>query len=157
MNLSGSVATVSTEQLEDRPVTSVGQALQGTVANLNVTIGSGKADDAPSFNIRGTTSLNGGEPLVVVDGVISSSWALNHMNSNDIASISVLKDASSSAIYGSRAAYGVILVTTKVGKSDKLTINYNNNFSLRQTRRHRRLSPIRILWLKQKHHGASFV
>ena len=132
VNLSGSVATVSTEQLEDRPVTSVGQALQGTVANLNVTIGSGKADDAPSFNIRGTTSLNGGEPLVVVDGVISSSWALNHMNSNDIASISVLKDASSSAIYGSRAAYGVILVTTKVGKSDKLTINYNNNFSLRQ-------------------------
>lgn len=110
----------------------MGQALQGTVANLNVTIGSGKADDAPSFNIRGTTSLNGGEPLVVVDGVISSSWALNHMNGNDIASISVLKDASSSAIYGSRAAYGVILVTTKVGKSDKLTINYNNNFSLRQ-------------------------
>lgn len=132
VNLSGSVATVSTEQLENRPVTSLGQALQGTVANLNVTIGSGQADDSPSFNIRGTTSLNGGDPLVVIDGIISDSWTLNHMNGNDIAAISVLKDAASAAIYGSRAAYGVILVTTKVGKSDKLTINYNNNFSLRQ-------------------------
>lgn len=132
VNLSGAVSTVSTKQLEDRPVTNVGQALQGTVANLNVTIGSGKADDAPSFNIRGTTSLNGGSPLVVIDGIISDSWTLNHMNSNDIASISVLKDAASSAIYGSRAAYGVILVTTKVGQSDKPVIHYNNNFSFRQ-------------------------
>ena len=132
VNLSGAVSTVSTKQLEDRPVTNVGQALQGTVANLNVTIGSGKADDAPSFNIRGTTSLNGGSPLVVIDGIISDSWTLNHMNSNDIASISVLKDAASSAIYGSRAAYGVILVTTKIGQSDKPVIHYNNNFSFRQ-------------------------
>lgn len=132
VNLSGSVATVSTKQIENRPVTNVGQALQGTVANLNVTIGSGVADDSPAFNIRGTTSLNGGEPLVVIDGIISDAWTLNHMNGNDIASISVLKDAASSAIYGSRASYGVILVTTKSGTSEKLTINYNNNFSFRQ-------------------------
>lgn len=131
VNLSGAVATVSTKQLENRPVTSVGQALQGTVANLNVTVGSGKATDSPSFNIRGTTSLNGGDPLIVIDGVISSAWVLNNMTPNDIASISVLKDAASCAIYGSRAAYGVILITTKAGASEKLTVSYNNNFSMR--------------------------
>lgn len=131
VNLSGAVSTVSTKQLENRPVTNVGQALQGTVANLNVTIGSGQATDSPSFNIRGTTSLNGGEPLIVIDGVISSAWVLNNMTPTDIASISVLKDAASSAIYGSRAAYGVILVTTKSGASEKLTVSYSNNFSMR--------------------------
>ena len=131
-NLSGAVATVSTKQLENRPVVNVGQALQGTVANLNVDIGNGSANASPSFNIRGTTSINGGEPLVVIDGIISDAATLNHMNANDIASMSVLKDAASAAIYGSRAAYGVILVTTKEGKSEKVTVNYNNNFSFRQ-------------------------
>ena len=134
-NLSGAVSTVSTKQLENRPVINVGQALQGTVANLNVSIGSGSANSNPSFNIRGTTSINGGEPLVVIDGIISDSGTLNHLNANDIASMSVLKDAASAAIYGSRAAYGVILVTTKEGKSEKVTINYNNNFSFRQNTR----------------------
>ena len=109
VNLSGAVATVDTKQIENRPVLNVGQALQGTVANLNISIGDGRADASPSFNIRGTTSLNGGSPLVVIDGVISDSWTLNHMNPNDIENISVLKDAASSAIYGSRAAFGVIL------------------------------------------------
>ena len=132
VNLSGSVSTVSTKQIEDRPVVNVGQALQGTVANLNITIGSGQATDSPSFNIRGITSLNDSSPLVVIDGVISDTQTLNTINANDIASISVLKDAASCAIYGSRAAYGVILVTTKIGKSEKVTINYNNNFSFRQ-------------------------
>lgn len=131
-DLSGSVATVPTKVLEDRPVLTVGQALQGAVANLTVSIGSGQATDSPSFNIRGYTSLNGGEPLVVIDGVVSESDDLNRMNPADIASISVLKDAASSAIYGSRAAFGVILVTTKTGRDEKLTINYNNNFSMRR-------------------------
>ncbi|MBO4943683.1 MAG: TonB-dependent receptor [Muribaculaceae bacterium] len=128
VNLSGSVATVNTKQLENRPVLSVGSALQGAVANLNVTTGSGQATSSPSFNIRGTTSLNGGSPLVVIDGVISTADVLNRMNPDDIANMSVLKDASSAAIYGSRAAYGVILVTTKSGDSEKLTVNYSNNF-----------------------------
>ncbi len=132
VNLSGAVATVDTKQIENRPVLNVGQALQGTVANLNISIGDGRADASPSFNIRGTTSLNGGSPLVVIDGVISDSWTLNHMNPNDIENISVLKDAASSAIYGSRAAFGVILVTTKEGKSEKLTISYSGNFQARQ-------------------------
>ena len=135
VNLSGAVSTVSMKQLEDRPVLNVGQALQGTVANLNVTVGSGQAIDSPSFNIRGTTSLNGGNPLVVIDGVISDNGTLNRMNPTDIANISVLKDAASSAIYGSRAAFGVILVTTKTGQNEKLTVNYNNNFSTKKITR----------------------
>ena len=98
VNLSGAVATVDTKKLESRPVLNVGQALQGTVANLNVSIGSGQANDSPSYNIRGTTSLNGGSPLIVIDGVVASPWMLNNMNPNDIESISVLKDASSAAI-----------------------------------------------------------
>ncbi len=131
-DLSGSVATVPMKVLENRPVLNVGQALQGSVANLNVTIGSGQATDSPSFNIRGTTSLNGGDPLIVIDGVVSSATELNRMNPSDIGSISVLKDAASAAIYGSRAAFGVILVTTKTAGQEKLTVNYNNNFSMRK-------------------------
>ena len=70
VDLSGAVATVSTKVLENRPVLTVGQALQGSVANMTVSIGSGQATDSPSFNIRGTTSINGGDPLVVIDGVV---------------------------------------------------------------------------------------
>ena len=84
VNLSGSVATVSTKTIEDRPVLNMGQALQGAVANLNVSVGDGEADDSPSYNIRGTTSLNGGSPLVVIDGVVSTSDQLNRMNPVDI-------------------------------------------------------------------------
>ena len=72
VDLSGAVATVSTKVLENRPVLTVGQALQGSVANMTVSIGSGQATDSPSFNIRGTTSINGGDPLVVIDGVVST-------------------------------------------------------------------------------------
>ncbi|MBC8617070.1 TonB-dependent receptor [Parabacteroides faecis] len=131
-DLSGAVATVPKKVLENRPVLTVGQALQGSVANLTVSIGSGQATDSPSFNIRGTTSINGGNPLVVIDGVVSSAEELNRMNPTDIGSISVLKDAASAAIYGSRAAFGVILVTTKTAGQEKLTINYNNNFAMRK-------------------------
>ena len=76
-------------------------------------------------------SINGGSPLVVIDGVISDAVQLNHLNPADIANISVLKDAASAAIYGSRAAYGVILVTTKTGSTEKVTVNYNGNFDWR--------------------------
>lgn len=131
-DLSGAVATVPAKVLENRPVLTVGQALQGSVANLTVSIGSGQATDSPSFNIRGTTSINETGPLVVIDGVVSSAEELNRMNPTDIGSISVLKDAASAAIYGSRAAFGVILVTTKTAGQEKLTINYNNNFGMRK-------------------------
>ncbi|MGN1265515.1 MAG: TonB-dependent receptor plug domain-containing protein, partial [Muribaculaceae bacterium] len=129
VNLSGAVATVEKKQLENRPVLNVGNALQGAVANLNVSSGTGQAISTPEFNIRGTNSINGGSPLIVIDGVAADAGALNRMNPNDIESMSVLKDAASCAIYGAKAAYGVILVTTKTGKDEKLTVNYNNNFT----------------------------
>lgn len=130
-NLSGSVATADTKKLADRPVSNIGTALQGAVANLNIDPTSGDPNDLPSMNIRGYTSINGGSPLVVIDGVISDATELNHLNPADIENISVLKDAASSAIYGSRAAFGVILVTTKTGKSEKVTVNYNENVDFR--------------------------
>lgn len=134
-NLSGAVAVVPIRMLKNRPVANVGQALQGVVPNMNVTVYSGQATDVPHFNIRGTTSLNGGEPLIVMDGIVSGREQLNWMNPVDIHSISILKDASASAIYGSRAAFGVILVTTRKGVSEKMTVNYNSNFVARSVTR----------------------
>ncbi len=128
VNLSGSVSTFNTKMLNDRPVVNIGQALQGAVANFNVNVSSGQPDSSPSYNVRGYTSINGGSPLVVIDGVVSTADILNRLNPNDIENISILKDASSAAIYGSRAAFGVILVTTKKGKGEKLTVSYGNNF-----------------------------
>ena len=113
-NLTGAVASVNGSVLENRPISNIGQGLQGVVPNLNVSMGHGGAPGAgASFNVRGTTSLNGGEPLVLVDNVQMDA---NLVNPDDIESISVLKDAASAAIYGARAAYGVIIITTKKGK-----------------------------------------
>ncbi len=113
-NLTGAVASVNGNVLENRPISNIGQGLQGVVPNLNISMGHGGAPGAgASFNVRGTTSLNGGEPLVLVDNVQMDA---NLVNPDDIESISVLKDAASAAIYGARAAYGVILITTKKGK-----------------------------------------
>ena len=114
VNLTGAVAAVDGEVLESRPITNIGQGLQGVVPNLNVTV-SGAPGQGSSFNVRGTTSINGGSPLVLVDNVQMDP---NLVNPEDVASISVLKDAASAAIYGARAAYGVILITTKSGKKN---------------------------------------
>ena len=121
-NLSVAVAAVDGKVLQDRPITNIGQGLQGVVPNLNITMNNGGAPGATSsFNIRGNTSLNGGSPLVLVDNVQMDA---NLVNPDDIESISVLKDAASASIYGARAAYGVILITTKKGKkSDKPTVS----------------------------------
>lgn len=129
VNLTGAVASVDNKKLESRPVTSVGQALQGVVPGLNVSIpdAGGKLDANPSFNIRGTGNLGTGSsasPLVLIDGVAGD---LNQLNPQDIDNISVLMDAASAAIYGSRAPFGVILVTTKKGKQGKTSISYSNN------------------------------
>ena len=123
VNLTGAVATVNGDVLADRPITNIGQGLQGVIGNLNVSMNNGGAPGASSsFNVRGTTSLNGGSPLVLVDNVQMDP---NLVNPNDIESVTVLKDAASSAIYGARAAYGVILITTKKGKqNDKPTITF---------------------------------
>ena len=115
-NLTGAVAQVAGDVLENRPIANIGQGLQGVVPNLNVNVGGGAPGQSSSFNIRGTTSLNGGSPLVLVDNVQMDA---NLVNPDDVASISVLKDAASAAIYGARAAYGVILITTKHGKKEQ--------------------------------------
>ena len=122
VNLTGAVAAVDGDVLESRPITNIGQGLQGVVPNLNVTV-SGAPGQGSSFNVRGNTSINGGAPLVLVDNVQMDP---NLVNPEDIASISVLKDAASAAIYGARAAYGVILITTKTGKKNsKPQISFN--------------------------------
>lgn len=129
INLTGAVSQVDGKALENRPVANVGQALQGMVPNLNISTSGdpGGPGTNASFNIRGNTTLTegSGNPLFIVDGMPVDQP--NDINPNDIASISILKDAAASAIYGARAPYGVILITTKKGKSgEKPTVNYNN-------------------------------
>lgn len=129
VNLTGAVSVVSGEELAERPVASAAQALQGAVAGLQITQTNGSLDTDPSLNIRGTTTIGqgtSGSPLVLIDGMEGD---INTINPQDIASISVLKDVAASSIYGSRAPFGVILVTTKSGsKTGKVSINYNNSF-----------------------------
>lgn len=114
VNLTGAVTAVSSKELEKRTSPSLTHMLQGTVPGLYVTTSSGNPSNEASINIRGYTSINGGSPLVIVDGVNGD---LAKVNPADVESISIIKDASSSAIYGARAAYGVILVTTKSGSA----------------------------------------
>lgn len=128
VNLTGSVATVNTDRLEGRAITNTASALQGLIPGLNVRPNNnsgGEPGAEMNVNIRGTGSINGGEPFVLIDGVPGN---LNTISQNDIESISVLKDAAASAIYGARAPYGVILITTKQGKKNqKVKANYSNN------------------------------
>ncbi|WP_254163936.1 SusC/RagA family TonB-linked outer membrane protein [Chryseosolibacter histidini] len=128
-NLSGAVDAMDSKALEARPIQNIAQGLQGAVPNLNVDFLSGEPGTTPNINIRGFTSINGGNPLILVDNVPLDAAELNFIAPSDIKSISILKDASSAAIYGARAAYGVILITTKSGIRDGITIDYTNNFS----------------------------
>ena len=125
VNLTGAISTVSSKDLMDRPATSATHMLQGKVPGLNITTSSGTPGNSASINIRGTNSINGGSPLVLIDGVEGD---LGHVNPADIESISVIKDASSSAIYGARASFGVVLVTTKDGSEGKVRVSYNGRF-----------------------------
>ena len=111
-NLTGAVSVVSSESIQNRSRSNLGQILQGTVPGMTVTSSSGQPGQGVSLNIRGWNSINSGSPLVLVDGVIGS---LDRVNPNDVESVSVLKDASSAAVYGAQAAFGVVLVTTKSG------------------------------------------
>lgn len=127
VNLTGAIGQIDSKVLESRPITSTTSALQGTIPNLQITNSSGEPGQGASINVRGTTSINGGSPLVLVDGVEMS---LDLVNPNDIANVTVLKDAAASAIYGVRAAFGVVLVTTKSPKKiEKTTVSYSGNFS----------------------------
>ena len=127
VNLTGAVATVGGDELENRVTRSLSNMLQGTVAGLNVTTSSGVPGSSASINVRGVTSINDAEPLVLIDGAVGE---LDRINPNDVESISVIKDASAAAIYGARAAFGVILVTTKSGaaKDGKATVHYSGRF-----------------------------
>ena len=131
VNLTGSVAVATDKDLENRPVANVSQALQGVVPGLQISQTNGSLEDRPSINVRGTTTIGegtSGSPLVLIDGMEGD---INAINPQDIESISVLKDAAASSIYGSRAPFGVILITTKSGnESGKVTVNYNNSFRI---------------------------
>lgn len=126
VNLTGAVSVVTSEALDKRPIASVGHGLQGLVPNLNITIRNGDPTEPARFNIRGYESINGGDPLILVDGV---PMALERINPNDIASVNVLKDASAAAVYGARAAFGVILIETKRGKTGKAKISLTTELS----------------------------
>jgi len=127
-NISGAVDQIKLDQVESRPINNLAQGLQGLSPNLNIAFTSGDPGQAAKINIRGLTSINGGEPLILVDGVPSDAIELNRIAPEDVESISVLKDASSAAIYGARAAFGVILITTKSGANEGINISYNSNY-----------------------------
>ncbi len=128
-NLSGAADVLPTEQLNNRPINNLSQGMQGLSPNLNIDFNSGAPGQAAQINIRGITSINGGDPLILIDNVPSSVEELNRLAPEDVANISILKDASSAAIYGARAAYGVILITTRTGSEKGVRINYTNNLS----------------------------
>ena len=128
VNLTGAVSTISKEDLVNRPVTNVSSALQGLTPGVTITSGTGQpGNDASTIRVRGVGTLNNANPYILVDGIETGTF--NSIDPNDIESISVLKDAASAAIYGSKAANGVILVTTKRGKKGKTTVSYNGNVS----------------------------
>ena len=145
-DLTGSVASIKGDKLLETPIISVDQGLQGKIAGVQITQGSGQPGSAPRIRIRGTNSINGGSmPLYVIDGfpiysngtssmgVLLSNGGVNPLNTidpNNIESIEVLKDASATAIYGSRASNGVIMITTKKGKVGKSQVTFNSYYGL---------------------------
>ena len=128
VNLTGAVSTVSSDVFEGRSVSNASQALQGAMPGLNIQQTQGYLDSSPSINIRGVGTIgegSSGSPLILIDGMEGD---MNRLNPQDIETVSVLKDAAASSIYGSRAPFGVILITTKKGKAGKMSVNYNNSF-----------------------------
>ncbi len=129
VNLTGAVSSVSTEDLKGKPIANVLEGLQGTTPGLVIQQGSSTPGGSPTINIRGYNTMNSNDPLVLIDGIEGS---LANLNPADIDQISVLKDASSTAIYGSRASNGVILVTTKKGSEGLSEVSYNMTYGIQQ-------------------------
>jgi TonB-linked SusC/RagA family outer membrane protein len=128
-NLTGAVAQVSGDVLDRRSIPNMTQGLQGLIPNLNLISTDGKPVSSATYNIRGATSIGqGGNALVLIDGIQGDPSLLNP---NDVASVTVLKDAASAAIYGARAAFGVVLITTKTPSKGKATITYSSNYSIK--------------------------
>jgi TonB-linked SusC/RagA family outer membrane protein len=127
VNLTGAVDQVGSEYFANRPVTNVSRALEGVIPNLNLSYTSGRPTQNPAWNVRGLTSIGaGGEALILIDGVVGDP---RNLNPDDIASVSVLKDAASASIYGSRGAFGVILITTRSAGKSKARVNFYSNYS----------------------------
>lgn len=127
-DITGAVASVKGDVLSKQPVGDVGQALQGRIAGVSITSQSGAPGATPTIRVRGIGTVNDAEPLYVVDGMPVSN--ISYLNPNDITSLEVLKDASASAIYGSRGANGVILITTKTGQVGKTVVNFNGYYGV---------------------------
>lgn len=131
VNLTGAVARIGEKELESRPIQNVSSALQGLVSGLTVMSGQGRpGQDGSTLRIRGTGTLNTAAPYILIDGV--ESGTMNSLDPNDIESISVLKDASSAAIYGSKASNGVILITTKRGNAGAPRVTYNGFYGIQR-------------------------
>ncbi|MEY4204701.1 MAG: hypothetical protein RL013_2405, partial [Bacteroidota bacterium] len=123
--VTGAISSIQSGDLKNAPITRLEDALKGRTSGVVVASGSGQPGAASSVIIRGITSINNSVPLYVVDGVPINENGIDFLNQADIESIEILKDAASAAIYGTKAASGVILVTTKKGKSGALKVNFN--------------------------------
>ncbi|MBN2273744.1 MAG: TonB-dependent receptor [Bacteroidales bacterium] len=137
-NITGAVSTVESEQLSKLPVTDIGRVLAGKAAGVRVNQATGAPGDAVAVRIRGVGTIGNNDPLYVIDG-IPTKGALNVIAPSDIESITILKDASSASIYGSRSANGVVVITTKKGQSGKQDISYNGYYGVQK---HGRLTPM---------------
>lgn len=127
-DLTGAVSSMGSKDMKDRPVANIGQAMQGKISGLQI-VDAGKPGDNVSIKIRGLGSINNCDPLIVIDGV-PTDLGLNSINMADVDRIDVLKDASATAIYGSRGANGVVMITTKKGKEGKSTLSFSANLSV---------------------------
>lgn len=128
-SLSAAVSKVDVSALAERPVSNAASALQGLTPGLTITRSNGRPTDNPNINIRGFTSINGGEPLIIIDGVEGD---INDLNPSDIENISVLKDAGAAAIYGARASFGVVLITTKQAREGDLKVSFETTTAINQ-------------------------
>jgi TonB-dependent starch-binding outer membrane protein SusC len=137
-NITGAVSTVDATELSKMPVIGVDRALAGKVSGVRVNQATGAPGDDISIRIRGVGTIGNNDPLYVIDG-IPTKGALNVISPSDIESITILKDASAAAIYGSRSANGVVVITTKKGKSGKQSVTYNGYYGMQQ---HGRLTPM---------------
>ena len=133
--VTGAISSVKATQLENMPINRIEQALQGRVSGVTIAINNGQPGSGATVRVRGITTLNNNDPLWIVDGVVVDNNGIGYLNQSDIESIEVLKDAASAAIYGARAAAGVILITTKKGKSGAIRVNYNAFYGVSQPAR----------------------
>lgn len=123
--VTGAISGIKAAELKDLPITRVEQSLQGRVSGVTIAANAGQPGSSSTIRIRGITSIGNNDPLWVVDGVVVDNGGIGFLNQADVESMEVLKDAASQAIYGARAAAGVILITTKKGKSGKMIVSYN--------------------------------